>query len=66
MQHEVCKTKNDKIIEINDDVNDAMNNDDDIHYWHEEFQLTKKDENILLNPNGWLNDQQLGTTMQIT
>jgi len=43
-----------------------MNNDDDIHYWHEEFQLTKKDENILLNPNGWLNDQHLGTTMQIT
>jgi hypothetical protein len=47
MQHEVCKTKNDNIIEINDNLNDAMNNDDVIHYWHENFQLTKEDENIL-------------------
>jgi hypothetical protein len=41
----VCKTKNDNIIEINDNLNDTMNNDDVIHYWHEEFQLTKEDEN---------------------
>ncbi len=59
MQHEVCKTKNDNIIEINNDLNDV------IHYRHEEFQLTKEDENIFFNPNGWLNDQHLGTTMQI-
>jgi hypothetical protein len=65
MQHEVCKTKNDIIIEINDDLGNAMNNVDIIHYWHEEFQLTKKDENRLLNPNGWLNDQHLGIVMQI-
>jgi hypothetical protein len=36
-----------------------------INYWHEEFQLTKNDENILLNPNGWLNDQHLVVAMQI-
>jgi predicted transglutaminase-like cysteine proteinase len=48
MQHEVCKSKNDKIIEINDNLNDAMNNDDVIHYWHEEFQLTKEDETYFL------------------
>jgi hypothetical protein len=27
-----------------------------INYWHEKFQLTKYDENIHLNQNGWLND----------
>ncbi len=27
--------------------------------------LTKEDENMLLNPNGWLNDQHLGKAMQI-
>jgi hypothetical protein len=59
MQHDMCKTKNDNIIEINDDLNNV------IHYRHEEFQLTKEDENIFFNPNGWLNDQHLGTTMQI-
>jgi hypothetical protein len=26
-----------------------MNNDDVIHYWHENFQLIEEDENILLN-----------------
>lgn len=29
-----------------------MNNDDVIHYWHEKFQLTNKDENLLLNSSG--------------
>ncbi len=29
------------------------------------FKLTKEDENMLLNPNGWLNDQHLGKAMQI-
>jgi len=42
-----------------------MNNDDVIHYWHEEFQLTKEDENILLNPNGLLSNQHLGIVMEI-
>jgi hypothetical protein len=40
MQHEVCKTQNDNIIEINDDLGNAMNDDDVIHYY-EEFQLMK-------------------------
>jgi hypothetical protein len=65
MQHEVHKTKNDNIMEISDDLGNAMNNDDVIHYWHKEFQLTKEDENIFLNPNGWLNDQHLELVMQI-
>ncbi len=36
-QHEQCKTKNDNIIEINDDLNNARNYKDVMHYWHEEF-----------------------------
>jgi hypothetical protein len=55
MQHELCKSKIDNIIEKDDDSNDVTN-DDAIHYWHEEFQLTKEDENTFLNPNGWLID----------
>jgi hypothetical protein len=27
--------------------------------------VNKEDENTLLNPSGWLNDQYLGMTMQI-
>jgi hypothetical protein len=49
-------------------IDDSYDNNIDnnvIDYWHEKFQLTKNDENILLNPNGWLNDQHLATTMQI-
>jgi hypothetical protein len=38
---------------------------DIINYWHQESQLTKNDENILLNPNGWLNDQHLTYEMEI-
>jgi hypothetical protein len=37
MRHQVCKTKNNNIIEIIDDLDNAMNNDDVIDYWHEEF-----------------------------
>ncbi len=51
MQHGSCKNKIDNAIEIDDDSNHVAN-DDVIHYWHKEFQLTKEDENILLNPNG--------------
>jgi hypothetical protein len=29
-----------------------MNNDDVIHYWDENFQLTNKDEKMFLNSNG--------------
>jgi len=64
MQHEFRKKKIDNIIERDDDSNDVTN-DDAIHYWHEEFQLIKEDENKLFNPHGWLIDQHLGTSMQI-
>jgi hypothetical protein len=49
-------------------IDDSRDNNIDnniIDYWHEEFQLLKNDENIFLNPNRWLNDQHLTTTMQI-
>jgi hypothetical protein len=49
-------------------IDDSYDNNIDnniINYWHEKFQLTKNDENILFNPNGWLNDQHLATAMQI-
>jgi hypothetical protein len=38
---------------------------DNIDYWNEDHQLTKLGENILLDPNGWLNDQHLGSVIQI-
>ncbi len=47
------------------DSNDDNIDNNIINYQHEEFQLTKNDENILLNPSGWLNDQYLATAMQI-
>ncbi len=48
MQHEQYKTKNDNIIEINDDLDNVRNNDDIMHYWHEEFQLVKKMKTYIL------------------
>jgi hypothetical protein len=47
------------------DSNDDNINNNVINYWHEEFQLTKNDDNILFNPNGWLNDLHLIVVMQI-
>jgi hypothetical protein len=32
MQCEMCKTKNDNTIQINDDLQNATNNDNVIHY----------------------------------
>ncbi len=42
-----------------------FNEYDNIDYWIEDLQLTKVDENILLEPNIWLNDQHLRSVMQI-
>ncbi len=36
---------------------------DNIDYWIEDLQLTKVDENILLDLNGWLSDQHLRNAM---
>ncbi len=47
------------------DSNDDNIDNNIINYQHEEFQLTKNDENIFLNPNEWLNDQHLIAAMQI-
>jgi hypothetical protein len=38
------------------DLDDNNIDNNIINYWHEEFQLTKNDENIFFNWNGWLND----------
>lgn len=59
------ENKIEKFIEINDELDDATNDENVIHYWHEKFQLTKEDETILLHPNGWLNDQHMGVVMQM-
>ncbi len=56
MQHEMCEIEDKNIIKTYDNLNSATNNNDVIHYWHEIFQLAKKDENIILNQNGWLNN----------
>ncbi len=48
-----------------DDLNDNNIDNNIIDYQHEEFLSTKKDENILFNPDGWLNDQHLVVAMQV-
>ncbi len=63
--HKLFENKIEKTIEINDEVDDATNDKNVIHYWHEEFQLTQEDETILLYPYGWLNDQHMGAIMQM-
>jgi hypothetical protein len=54
-----------KIIVISSDSKNDSNEYDNIDYWIEDLQLTKVDENILLEPNRWLNDQHLRNVMQI-
>jgi hypothetical protein len=49
---------------INDLDDDNIDNNV-INYWHEKFWSTKNDGNVILNPNGWLNDQHLVVAMQI-
>jgi hypothetical protein len=58
------KEKDKHLIMINDSDDDNINSNI-INYWHEEFQLTKNDENIFFDLNGWLNNQHLAVTMQI-
>jgi hypothetical protein len=41
------------------------NENDNIDYWIEDLQSIKVDESILLDLNGWLSDQYLGSVMQI-
>jgi hypothetical protein len=60
--HQIKTNKN---IEMSSDLENDLNEYDTIDYWHKELQLIKENWNILLHPNKWLNDQHLGTTMQI-
>jgi hypothetical protein len=53
-----------KIFIIDKDLDDIINNDI-IDYLHENLQLTIHEENIFLNPLGWLNDQHMVTIMQM-
>jgi len=53
----MLKSNNKKeLIMIEEDLDNNIINVDVIEYWHKDFQLTVNDENILLNPCGWLND----------
>jgi hypothetical protein len=45
------KEKDKHLIMINDSDDDNFDNNI-INCWHEEFQLTKNDENIFFDPNG--------------
>jgi hypothetical protein len=65
MQHEMREIEYENILKTYDNLDNATNNNDVIYYWHEKNQLTKKDENTFPNQNGLLNNQHLGTTMQI-
>jgi glucuronate isomerase len=58
------KEKNKHLVIINDSIDNNIDNNI-INYYHEEFQLTKNDENIIFNPNEWLNNQHLTITMQV-
>jgi len=48
--YKLFENKIEKTIEINDELDDATNDENVIHYWHEEFQLIKEDENIIFDP----------------
>lgn len=48
----------------NRDDNVITQNETNFH-WNKEFQSTKYNKQRLLNQNGWLCDQHLGTLMQI-
>jgi hypothetical protein len=37
MQHEMCEIEDENIIKTYDNLNNATNNNDLIHYWHEKF-----------------------------
>jgi hypothetical protein len=37
LQHEMCKIKNNNIIETNEDLKNVTNNDDIILYWYEKI-----------------------------
>jgi hypothetical protein len=54
-----------ELIMIKENSDNNIINDDVMDYWHEDFQLTINDGNILLNSYGWLNDQHMATTMQM-
>jgi hypothetical protein len=58
-------TKKFKKNAISNDLENDFNGHDNIDYWIEDLQLTKVNENILFDMNGWLNDQHLESVMQI-
>jgi hypothetical protein len=60
----ITKKPKNKIVISSDSKNDS-NEYDNIDYCIEDLQLTQVDENILFEPNEWLNDQHLGSAMQI-
>jgi hypothetical protein len=62
----MLKLNNEKeLIMIEENLDNDIINDDVIDYWHEDFQLSVNDDNFLLNPCKWLNDQHMAATMQM-
>jgi hypothetical protein len=49
---------------IEENLNNDIINDDVINYWHKDLQLLINDENVL-NPCKWLNDQHMAIAMQM-
>jgi hypothetical protein len=60
-----CITKKPKKIVISNYLENDSNEYDNIDYWIEDLQSIEVDESILLDSNGWLSDQYLGSAMQI-
>jgi hypothetical protein len=61
--HDTQKKQKNKTI--SSDPENESSEYDNIDYWIEDLQLTKVGENILLDSNKWLNDQHLGSVMEI-
>jgi hypothetical protein len=49
---------------IEENLDNDIINDDVINYWHKDLQLLINDENVL-NPCKWLNDQHMAIAMQM-
>jgi len=54
--HFITWQKNNFFFTISSYLRNDYSEYDNIDYWNENLQLTKVGENILLDPNGWLND----------
>jgi len=64
-KHCMLKLNNKKeLIMIEENLDNDIINDDVINYWHKGLQLLVNDENVL-NPCEWLNNQHMAIAMQM-